>query len=202
MRKIVELGAVLFSLLLGSCGGDSSPTASTPKKGDLMIDRYTKVLLMPIVALRRHQKPLFVGVIAMMLSSLLLLGCSAQASPTGTEETSLADQVKGTFIGEFQNPSMSSSPHYISDYEIIVTKIDDTSVRVAPASGSASSTFVANLESTVNGSVTSITLKAPADIVENNGSYVVYSGVARLAYAYHLGGSESANLEIFTGLKQ
>jgi len=164
-----------------------------------MIDRCTKVLLMPIVALRRHQKPLFVGVIAMMLSSLLLLGCSAQASPTGTEETSLADQVKGTFIGEFLNPSMSSS---ISDYEIIVTKIDDTSVRVAPASGSASSTFVANLESTVNGSVTSITLKAPADIVENNGSYVVYSGVARLAYAYHLGGSESANLEIFTGLKQ
>jgi hypothetical protein len=81
MRKIVELGAVLFSLLLGSCGGDSSPTASTPKKGDLMIDRYTKVLLMPIAALRRHQKPLFVGVIAMMLSSLLLLGCSAQGEP-------------------------------------------------------------------------------------------------------------------------
>jgi uncharacterized protein YjdB len=30
MKKTVELGAVVFSLLLGSCGGDSSPTASTP----------------------------------------------------------------------------------------------------------------------------------------------------------------------------
>ena len=30
MKKTVELGAVLFSLLLWSCGGDSSPTASTP----------------------------------------------------------------------------------------------------------------------------------------------------------------------------
>ncbi len=176
-----------------------------------MTDRYAKVLLMPIVALRRHQKPLFVGVITMMLSSLLLLGCGGGAAPTestpiggddtgtGMEETSLADQVKGTFIGEFQNPSMSSSQ---SNYKIIVTKIDDTSVRVAPASGSASSTFVANLESTVNGSVTSITLKAPDDIVENNGTFVVVAGVGLLSYAYHLGGSDSANLEIFSGAKQ
>ena len=142
---------------------------------------------------------LFVGVITMMLSSLLLLGCGGGAGPTGVEETSLADQVKGTYIGLFQNPSMSS---VVSNYAIIVTKIEDTSVRVAPASGSASSTFVANLESTVNGTVPSITLKAPGDIVENNGSFVVVSGVGRLAYAYHLGGSDSENLEIFTGAKQ
>ena len=135
----------------------------------------------------------------MMLSSLLLLGCGGEAGPTGLEETSLADQVKGTYIGLFQNPSMSS---VVSNYAIIVTKIDDTSVRVAPASGSASSTFVANLESTVNGTVPSITLKAPGDIVENNGSFVVVSGVGQLAYAYHLGGSDSGNLEIFTGVKQ
>ena len=176
-----------------------------------MTARYAKVLLMTIVALRRHQKSLFVGVVTVMLSSLLLLGCGGGSGPTestpiggnetgtGTEATSLADQVKGTFIGEFQNPSMSS---VVSNYAIIVTKIDDTSVRVAPASGSASSTFVANLESTVNGTVPSITLKAPADIVENNGSFVVVSGVGRLAYAYHLGGSESGNLEIFSGAKQ
>ena len=30
MNKSIELGAVVFSLLLWSCGGDSSPTASTP----------------------------------------------------------------------------------------------------------------------------------------------------------------------------
>ena len=113
------------------------------------------------------------------------------------EETSLASQIQGTFIGEFQNPSMSQS-----NYKIIVTKIDDTSVRVAPASGSASSTFVANLESNVSGSVTSITLKAPDDIVENNGTFVMVNGVGRLAYAYHLGGSDRENLEIFSGAKQ
>ncbi len=30
VRKTVELGAVVFSLLLWSCGGDSTPTAPTP----------------------------------------------------------------------------------------------------------------------------------------------------------------------------
>jgi hypothetical protein len=30
MKKTVELGAVVFSLFLWSCGGDSSPTTPTP----------------------------------------------------------------------------------------------------------------------------------------------------------------------------
>ena len=148
-------------------------------------------------------------VTSIMLSGLLLLGCGGGSGPTesssiesnetGTGEASLANQVQGTFIGEFQNPSMSTSQ---SDYQIIVTRIDDTSVRVAPASGSASSTFVANLESTVNGSITSITLKAPDDIIENNGSFAMVGAVGRLSYAYHLGGSDSANNEIFSGSRQ
>ena len=175
-----------------------------------MTNHYAKMLLMAIVALQRRQKHFFIGVAPVMLSSLLSFGCGSaeqalgptEPTPddtTGTEGTSLANQVQGTFIGEFQNPSMSSS---LTDYQIIVTRIDDTSVRVAPASGSASSTFVANLESTVSGSVTSITLKAPDDIVENNGSFVLVSGVGRLAYAYHLGGSDSANLEVFSGARE
>ena len=48
----------------------------------------------------------------------------------------------------------------------------------------------------------SITLKAPDDILENNGTLVIVGSVGRLSYSYHLGGSESANLEIFNGLKQ
>ena len=175
-----------------------------------MANHYAKMLLMIIVALRRRQKPFFIGAAPVMLSSLLSLGCGSaeqalgptEPTPgdaTGTEETSLANQVQGTFIGEFQNPSMSSS---LTDYQIIVTRIDDTSVRVAPASGSVASTFVANLESTVSGSVTSITLKAPDDILENNGTFVMVDGVGRLAYAYHLGGSDSANLEVFSGARE
>ena len=162
-----------------------------------------------IVTLRRCQKLLFVGAVTIVLSSLLLLSCGDGAGPTastplggdetgtGMEETSLASQIQGTFIGEFQNPSMSQS-----NYKIIVTKIDDTSVRVAPASGSASSTFVANLESNVSGSVTSITLQAPDDILENNGTFAIVGSVGRLSYAYHLGGSDSGNVEVFSGTKQ
>jgi len=90
----------------------------------------------------------------------------------------------------------------LTNYEIIVTFIDDTSVRVAPASGSGSATFVANLESAVNGSVTYIALTVPSDIVENSGSFSVVSGVGRLSYMYHLGGSNPNNAEIFSGARQ
>ena len=181
----------------------------SPAQGDLMTDCYTKVLLTIIILLRRFRRLLFVGVATIMLSSLLLLSCGGGAGPTeptpiggdetgtGMEETSLANQIQGTFIGEFQNPSMLSSE---SGYQVIVTKIDDTSVRVSPASGSASSTFVANLESSVSGSVTSITLKAPDDILVNNGTFVAIIG--QLSYSYHLGGSNSSNVEVFSGTKQ
>jgi hypothetical protein len=90
----------------------------------------------------------------------------------------------------------------LSNYEIVVTKINDTSVRVAPASGSGSATFVANLESAVNGSQTYIKLTAPSDIVKDNGSFDVVSGVSRLSYIYHLGGSDQHNNEIFSGTSQ
>ncbi len=112
-------------------------------------------------------------------------------------ETSLADQIRGTFKGLFQNPSL---PTAISDFEIIVTKIDDTSVIVSPVSGGISSMFVANLSSEVSGSVTSIILKAPSDILDTNGTFVAATG--GLSYSYHLGGSDSGNVEIFAGTKQ
>jgi len=156
----------------------------------------------------------------MMLSSLLLLGCAGSTAPTaptpsgddetgtglgdgtGLGEISLADQVKGTFIGYFVRTPAEPNGVNLTNYEIIVTYIDDTSVRVAPASGSGSATFVANLESAVDGSVTYIKLTVPSDIVENNGSFSVVSGVGRLSYIYHLGGSNQQNAEIFAGARQ
>ena len=155
-----------------------------------------------------------VGAAIVGLSGLVSLGCGGSGldveatepavpggligpAPPGTAGTALADQIQGTFKGIFQNPSLPTS---ISDYEIIVTKLDDTSVRVSPASGGISSTFVANLSSQVSGSVTSIILKAPSDILDTNGTFVAATG--GLSYSYHLGGSDSGNVEIFAGTKQ
>ena len=151
-------------------------------------------------------------------SILASLGCNGSAGPTGPTEiessativappvpvpapsplgAGLADQIQGTFKGMFQNPSL---PTAINDYSIIITKLSDTSVRVSPVAGGISSTFEANLSSQVSGSVTSVILKAPSDILGNNGTFVFATG--RLAYAYHLGGSDDGNVEVFSGIKQ
>ena len=142
----------------------------------------------------------------MVLVGLVAAACtsaSGGAGPTGptpvgsgtAAAVALADQIQGTFIGQVQNPSTS-----IANYQIVVTRIDDTTVTVSPASGSSSSTFVATLESTVSGSVTSTALKAPADILENNGTFVPATG--QLSYAYHLGGGDAGDVEVFAGTKQ
>ncbi len=121
----------------------------------------------------------------------LLLSCNT----TGPAAATLAEQIEGNFKGMLQNPSGNTS-----DYEIIVTEINATRVSIAPASGSGSATFEVDLTSETNGSVTSIVLKAPADILENNGTFVATTG--RLSYAYHLGGNDDKNIEVFIGDKQ
>ncbi len=118
---------------------------------------------------------------------------SATGSGSSTA-TALADQIQGTFIGHFQNPTME-----ITEYRIVVTRIDDTTVQISPASGGVSSTFLANLTSMVSGSVTSITLQAPSDILLHNGTFVATTG--RLSYSYHLGG-DARDIEVFSGTKQ
>ena len=157
---------------------------------------------------RPHRTDVLFRAAIVVLSGLVSLGSGGSgpteptkigdgSNGTGTAESALADQIQGTFKGMFQNPSLPTS---ISDYEIIVTKLSDTSVRVSPASGGISSTFVANLSSQVSGSVTSITLKAPSDILDTNGTFVAATG--RLSYTYHLGGSAAGNVEVFSGTKQ
>jgi hypothetical protein len=121
----------------------------------------------------------------------MLFSCNT----TEPEDATLADQIKGNFKGMLQNPSGT-----VNDYEIVVTEINDTRVSIAPASGSNSATFEVNLTSETNGSVTIIALKAPSDILENNGTFAISTG--RLSYAYHLGGNDDHNIEIFLGDKQ
>ena len=143
----------------------------------------------------------------MGLSGLVVAGCTAETAldgglvgpdPPATAETTLADQIQGTFKGMYQNPTAS-----ISDYEIMVTKLDDTSVQISPAATDGiSRTFTANLSSEVSGSVTSIILKAPSDILATNGTFAVVGAIGRLSYTYHLGSGSAGNVEVFSGTKQ
>ena len=121
----------------------------------------------------------------------LLLSCNT----TGPAAATLAEQIEGNFKGTLQNPGGTTN-----DYEIIVTEINDTRVSIAPASGGNSATFEVDLTSETNGNVTSIALKASSDILENNGTFVATTG--RLSYAYHLGGNDDKNIEVFIGDKQ
>ena len=66
--------------------------------------------------------------------------------------------------------------------------------------GPAAATFEVDLTSETSGSITSIVLKAPSDILENNGIFVASTG--RLSYTYHLGGNDDHNIEVFLGDKQ
>ncbi len=121
----------------------------------------------------------------------LMLSCSSTTSSNPT----LANQIVGDFIGLFQNPI---GP--IFDYEITITEVNNSRVKIAPASGSASATFEVDLTSETNGGIDSIILKSDSDIIENNGTFVPSTG--RLSYTYHLGGDDDTNLEIFVGDKQ
>ncbi len=123
--------------------------------------------------------------------TILLFSCNT----TGPAAATLAEKIEGNFKGMLQNPGGNTS-----DYEIIVTEINNTRVSIAPASGSASATFEVDLTSETSGSITSIVLKAPSDILENNGTFVASTG--RLSYTYHLGGNDDYNIEIFFGDKQ
>ena len=126
------------------------------------------------------------------LSALLAISITACESNGGLS-TSYADQAKGTYKGDMQNPTEG----HLTDYKIVVTKISDTKIHIAPAEGAASQTFDADLEaSTVNGA---LTLKADTDILTTNGSFADVNGTKKLAYTYHLGGDDDGSVEVFVG---
>ena len=130
-------------------------------------------------------------VTVIFLVIVLMLSCSSTTSSNPT----LADQIVGNFIGILQNPD-----GLVNDYEINITEVNNSRVKIAPTSGNASATFEVDLTSQNNGGVESIILKSDSDIIENNGTFV--SSTGRLSYTYHLGGNDDANLEIFVGDKQ
>ena len=130
----------------------------------------------------------------LFIVAIILFNCSS-SGPTGSNTPTLAEQIIGNFIGTLQNPSGITS-----NYHINVTEINSTRVNVAPTSGNNSASFEADLELDESGSVVTIILKSPDDILENNGTFVASTG--KLSYAFHLGGSNDSNIEVFIGDKQ
>jgi hypothetical protein len=108
-------------------------------------------------------------------------------------DESLADKITGTYEGIFMN---LSSGFTSMTYSIVVTKIDDNTIQIAPlANSTASSTFEATL--TEDNEI--ITLKSADDILVTNGTYSIE--LDRLSYVFHLGGDNDRNIEIFNGSK-
>lgn len=73
-------------------------------------------------------------IITLLLTLGVLTGCNSSSSSGG----SLADQLVGTFTGTITNPTIG----ILTNYQIVVTKISDSKVRIAPATGSVSQTFL------------------------------------------------------------
>ena len=142
----------------------------------------------------KNKNHLFGNFQYLFVVTILLFNCSS-SGPTGSSTPTLADQIIGNFIGTIQNPS-GNTPNY----QISVIEINSTRVKVAPTSGSSSSTFEADLELDESGSVATIILKSPDDILENNGTFVASTG--KLSYAFHLGGTNDYSVEVFIGDKQ
>ena len=127
---------------------------------------------------------------------VLTMVVAVSISACGTDDSSAgayADDVVGNYMGTLQNPTMGT----VEDYNITVTRLSDTEVRIAPASGEDSATFNAKLES---GSVANtLILKVATDILANNGSYSKV--LEKLSYTLHLGGDDEHNVEVFVGKK-
>ncbi len=128
---------------------------------------------------------------------LILLFCCGflfATKPTliSEEAIPLADQIAGTYVGNFMNLSTGFSSN---TYSIVVTKIDDNTIKIAPLTGSNSSTFEATL--TEDNEI--ITLNSSNDILATNGTYSI--SLERLSYIFHLGGNSDRNIEVFIGSK-
>ncbi len=143
-------------------------------------------------------------IISILLTVVVLSGCGSSSSSSSSSSYSgaLADHIVGTWTGTVANV-YTGMQH--DNYEIIVTKVNDTTIEIAPASGSDSQTFQASLSLEMNGSVEFIQLDVAGNLLENNGEYVILPEGSStpaedelLSYGVFLGGDQS-NLELFIG---
>ena len=80
-----------------------------------------------------------------------------------------------------------------------MTTIDDDTVRISPVSGGSASTFEVDLTEQTMGTVTSIVLTSPDDLLATNGNFVAATG--RLSYAYWFDSSDDDYIDVFLGTR-
>lgn len=83
---------------------------------------------------------------------------------------------------------------------MIITRITDTTAKIAPASGDASTSYEATVSEALLGSVRTISFAADADTVPQNGTLVPSAG--RFTYAIVRMDGGDRNIEIFNGQKE
>ena len=129
-----------------------------------------------------------------MVAACLVLSSGCEDSDSGG--ASPASQIAGTYIGVLSSPTAG----VVTTHTIIITAVDSTTIQIAPASGSASSTITATvLSGTTTGDVPAIGIMI-SDGLPNNGALIPSTG--GLSYFYFLGGPDDTNIEAFAGIKQ
>ena len=114
---------------------------------------------------------------------------------TLTAQNSLADEVTGTYLG-----ILGKNGDKVEDYKIEITKMDDQTVQISPASGTASSTFEANVSENMLGNIRTISFSANADVMLQNANLVPATG--RFVYAIINMSGGSREVEVFNGNKE
>ncbi len=128
-----------------------------------------------------------------IIAGLVFSGCGDLGGLVGTDTSStLANTIAGSFCGTMQNPTSGT----VSSYYINVAYVTDTSVQISPSSGSASATFMADLEERSDGN--GMNLLVASDGLSVNGTY---SDVSKaISYTIWLS-SDGEDLEVFYGRK-
>ena len=169
MRRVAALSVGLTSLILVGCE-QAGPTAPTPV-------------------------PEVIPPQPISIPSTTSTPSTTSSTTSGSAATvTLAAQIEGTFTGVFQNPSGT-----VYDYQILVTTIDDDTVRISPVSGGSASTFEVDLTEQTMGTVTTIVLTSPDDLLATNGNFVAATG--RLSYAYWFDSSDDDYIDVFLGTR-
>ena len=108
-------------------------------------------------------------------------------------QTSLAENMVGSYKGQFRGPGMAAT---VENHHIKVTAVNDSTIHIEATGGSESTSFKATV--TENNGI--YTLKAPGNFMIHNGSFAL--AAKRISYTYHLGGSDPRNVEVFSGLME
>lgn len=109
-----------------------------------------------------------------------------------TAQRVVIEKMEGTYVGSFHSPDSAGT---YENFELIVSKINDSTIHVAgktPGISTEFDAYVVNDQGVYR-------LKIMDTFMSNNGSFSPQTN--RLSIAYHRGGQDPRNMEIFSGTK-